>query len=79
MQENLAEMMAESRCTVYNGIESGKYDKKSFRDLLSFMIDESLPDGTAAGMTDEYIVGHVPRYVESTKSTFFRPRFLSTR
>lgn len=58
LNETLDKLVRERRQKITEAISAGKYDKQS-RDLLSFLIEESLPGGTAAGISDKHIADHV--------------------
>ncbi|CAJ2502989.1 Uu.00g103830.m01.CDS01 [Anthostomella pinea] len=58
LNETLAGLVRERRQKITGAIAAGKYDKQS-RDLLSFLIEESLPGGTAAGISDRHIADHL--------------------
>ncbi|KAH8657841.1 cytochrome P450 [Xylariales sp. PMI_506] len=59
LRDTLGKLIQARRREIFDAISAGTYKKSSSTDVLSFMIEESLPGGCAEGMTDEYIVGHM--------------------
>ncbi|KAK6069803.1 Cytochrome P450 709B2 [Seiridium cupressi] len=58
LDETLIGLVRDRRREISEAIAAGKYDKQS-RDLLSFLVEESLPGGAAAGISDKHIADHL--------------------
>jgi hypothetical protein len=39
--------------------EAGKYEKQNSRDMLTFLVEETLPGGPAEGLQENHFLGHV--------------------
>ncbi|KAK8096571.1 cytochrome P450 3A5 [Apiospora kogelbergensis] len=53
----LHQIIQERRNTMLSAKSTGSHEHS--RDILAHLIEQSLPGGTAEGMTDEYMVGHL--------------------
>ncbi|KAK6211998.1 hypothetical protein LQW54_005526 [Pestalotiopsis sp. IQ-011] len=83
LNETLGKLVQERRQKITEAIAAGKYDKQS-RDLLSFLIEESLPGGTAAGISDKHIADHLLVFLgaghdSSADMTSWSTHILATR
>lgn len=55
----LRDLITQRKSTIQNAFSNGVHRKEDFQDLLSFIIEESMPGGSAEGIPDLHITGHV--------------------
>lgn len=70
LNETLTQLVRERYQKVRSAKASGKYDSSDSGDLTTFIVEESLPGGSAEGIQEDEFVGHV------SNTLIARPLFL---
>ncbi|KAI0839975.1 cytochrome P450 [Hypoxylon sp. FL0890] len=69
LEKYLAELVRKRRAEITASIAAGKYESGDSRDLVTFLIEESLPGGSAEGIKEIEIVGHLIQFMAAGHET----------
>ncbi|KAK6215908.1 hypothetical protein LQW54_004088 [Pestalotiopsis sp. IQ-011] len=65
----LRDLITQRKSTIQNAFSKGIHRKENFQDLLSFIIEESMPGGSAEGIPDLHITGHLLQFIGAGHDT----------
>ncbi|KAK7996711.1 hypothetical protein PG989_004751 [Apiospora arundinis] len=59
LQLTLSSIIRERKRDVMRASETGGYEKQNSRDMLTFLVEETLPGGPAEGIKENHFLGHI--------------------
>ncbi|ETS86108.1 hypothetical protein PFICI_04133 [Pestalotiopsis fici W106-1] len=69
LQTVLRELIQQRQSTIRDAFSKGIHKKDDFKDLLSFIIEESMPGGSAEGIPSTHITGHLLQFLGAGHDT----------
>ncbi|OTA92784.1 hypothetical protein M434DRAFT_74137 [Hypoxylon sp. CO27-5] len=69
LEKYLTELLRQRRPKIEASMAAGKYESNDSRDLMTFLIGESLPGGSAVGITEMEMVGHLLQFMAAGHET----------
>lgn len=70
LDSHITELLRRRRAEIETAMASGKYESSDSRDLVTFLIEESMPGGPAEGIKESEIVGDVSSFGKLLTSLF---------
>ncbi|XXG96106.1 hypothetical protein Hte_002385 [Hypoxylon texense] len=69
LDDYITKLLRTERAKIKTAMDSGKYESSDSRDLLTFLIEESMPGAPAEGIADSEIVGDVLQFMVAGHET----------